>query len=107
MPNGLGARSLFPPQRYCAHCLVHDRQHLTGVANAFNGTRNQKAASSASATSGAVTTYPQWQDQTAYAISTNVYYNGFFYQTAVAFTLWSSRTAYSVGVVVEFSDSNY
>lgn len=81
--------------------------NMTSLADAFNGTRNQTAANSASGTSGAVTTYPQWVDQTAYAISTNVYYNGFFYETAVAFTLWNSRTTYSVGAVVEFYDSNY
>ena len=81
--------------------------NMTNLADAFNGNRNQTAANSASATSGAVTTYPQWQDQTAYAISTNAYYNGFFYQTAVAFTLWNSYTAYSVGAVVEFYDGNY
>jgi hypothetical protein len=53
---------------------------MTGFANAFNGSTAQTAVNSASASTGAVTTYPQWFNWTNYTTGNFVYYNGYFYE---------------------------
>ena len=80
--------------------------NMTATSQAIDGTTKQTAANSASAVAS-VTTYPAWVDNTAYAISTNAYYNGFFYQTLAAFSVWGPPNSYSVGAIVEQMGNYY